>query len=111
MNTCNICKKSTNLKSFINFGKFPFANFPVNLKKFKNYIAKKKLTTKLSGNLNLQSCSSCNYLQLKKNPNNNTLNDIYEKFYTYPSPLKYDFKPTRDGFFLKKLFMFLKKFK
>jgi SAM-dependent methyltransferase len=111
MNTCNICKKSTNLKSFINFGKFPFANFPVNLTKFKNYIAKKKLTTKLSGNLDLQSCSSCNYLQLKKNPNNNTLNDIYEKFYTYPSPLKYDFKPTRDGFFLKKLFMFLKKFK
>ena len=71
MNTCNICKKSTNLKSFINFGKFPFANFPVNLTKFKNYIAKKKLTTKLSGNLDLQSCSSCNYLQLKKNPNNN----------------------------------------
>ena len=42
MNTCNICKKSTNLKNFIKFGKFPYANFPVDLKKFKKYIIKKK---------------------------------------------------------------------
>ena len=110
MNTCNICKKSTNLKNFIKFGKFPYANFPVDLKKFKKYIIKKKLTTELTGNLDLQSCSSCNYLQLKKIPNSNTLNDIYEKFYTYPSPLKYNFNPTRDSFFLKKLFTYLKNF-
>ncbi len=110
MNKCNVCKKDKNLKNFINFGKFPFANFPVNYRKFENYIIKKKVTKKLSDNLDLQFCSHCNYLQLKKIPNNKILNDIYEKFYTYPSPLKYNFNPTRDVFFLKKLLIFLKKF-
>lgn len=109
MKKCNICQKNKYLKNFINFGKFPFANFPVNFKKFKDYIIKKRLTKKLTDNLDLQFCSSCNYLQLKKVPNDKILDDIYEKFYTYPSPLKYNFNPTRDVFFINKLFIFLKK--
>ena len=59
MNKCNVCKKDKNLKNFINFGKFPFANFPVNYRKFENYIIKKKVTKKLSDNLDLQFCSYC----------------------------------------------------
>ena len=77
MKNCNICQKNKSLKNFIKFGKFPFANFPVDFKKFKNYIIQKKLTKKLSDNLDLQFCSSCNYLQLKKVPNDKILNDIY----------------------------------
>ena len=108
MNKCNICQKKNNLKSFINFGKFPIANFPVNLKKFDNYIFKKKIDKKLMGNLNLQLCKSCDYLQLQRIPNDEILNAVYDEFYSSPSPLKFNFNPTRDTFFLNKLFTFIK---
>lgn len=109
MNYCNICKKNNKLQSFFDFGLFPYANFPVNFNKFKNYLQNRNVNTKLSEKLNLQFCSSCNYLQLNKIPNNKILNDVYENFYTYPSPLKYNFNPTRDNFFLKILNNFLNK--
>ena len=32
---CKICLEKTKLKKFISFGDFPYANFPVNLRKLK----------------------------------------------------------------------------
>ena len=97
---CKICLEKTKLKKFISFGDFPYANFPVNYSKFKNYIIKKKLINKIFSKLNLLLCSNCNYLVLDKKPNDKILNSIYEKFFTYPSPLEKNFKPIRDNKFL-----------
>ena len=97
---CKICLEQTHLKSFIKFGDFPYANFPVNFTKFQKYIIKKKLVDKIYSKLDLLACYNCNYLVLDKKPNEKILNDIYEKFYTYPSPLEGNFIPVRDDKFL-----------
>ncbi len=109
MTKCLICNSETNLKEFINFGNFPYANFPVNYKQFNKYVKKKNLSKKIRSDLNLQSCKTCNYLKIKKNPNNKILEKIYEQFYTYPSPLEENFDPVRDNKFLEILNKYLKK--
>jgi len=92
------CLKS----NYLQFGKFPIANFPVNLKKFN--IFKKKLKFNSYRNLDFLICKKCNYIQLKNKPNENILDQIYSKFYKYPSAILKQFYPTRDNFFLKSLF-------
>jgi 2-polyprenyl-3-methyl-5-hydroxy-6-metoxy-1,4-benzoquinol methylase len=101
---CKLCLEKTKLKKFINFGDFPYANFPVNYNKFKNFIIEKKLTNKIFSKLNLLLCSNCNYLIIDKKPDDNILNNIYENFYTYPSPLEESFQPVRDDKFLSILY-------
>ena len=73
---CKLCLEKTKLKKFINFGDFPYANFPVNYNKFKNFIIEKKLTNKIFSKLNLLLCSNCNYLIIDKKPDDNILNGV-----------------------------------
>lgn len=100
MKKCIVSSVNCLKNDYINFGKFPIANFPVNLKKFNLFKKQKKFNT--FRKLDFLVCKKCNYIQLKNKPNENILDQIYSKFYKYPSAILKQFYPTRDNFFLKK---------
>lgn len=102
MLSCNICKRKNYLKHFLEFSKFPYANFPVNLKKFNLFLRQKKINS--SKKLKLVFCNKCKFIQLKTKANQKILDQIYSKFYRYPSAILKQFYPSRDNFFLKNLF-------
>ena len=94
----NDCKP----KDFIDFGLFPVANFPTNQKKFNKYLNKNNFIKKKR--LKLKICSKCKYLKLENKVNSKILDNIYKKFYKYPSAMLNQIVPTRDDLFLEKLF-------
>ena len=80
MKKCIISSVNCLKNNYLQFGKFPIANFPVNLKKFNIF---KKKNINLYGKLDFLICKKCNYIQLKNKPNENISDQIYSKFYKY----------------------------
>ena len=101
-NKCLSLSNDCSPKDFIDFGLFPVANFPTNQKKFGKYLKKNNFIKQKR--LKLMICSRCKYLKLENKVNSNVLDNIYEKFYKYPSAMLNQIEPTRDNLFLKKMF-------
>jgi 2-polyprenyl-3-methyl-5-hydroxy-6-metoxy-1,4-benzoquinol methylase len=101
-NECLSTSSNCKSKDFIDFGLFHVANFPTNQKKFNKYIKKNNFIKKKR--LKLRECSKCKYLKLENKLNSKILDNIYEKFYKYPSAMLNQIVPTRDNVFLDKLF-------
>ena len=96
--TCLICY-SHNSQMILNEGSFPYFTVPV-AKKDKISIFKKYKKESLFGELCYWACKDCGHVQINKLPNKNILDDLYKKYYTYPSPLKNTFEPLRDDYFV-----------
>lgn len=100
---CPCCKKK-NIKNFLFAKKFPYFTTPISIsskkkikeKNFKNYF----------DDLDYASCKHCEHIFLKKNPSFRIINELYKKFYAYPSAMLGEFVPSRDNSFVK----FLKKY-
>lgn len=101
-NKCLSASSNCKPKDFIDFGLFPVANFPTDQKIFNKYIKKNNFIKKKR--LKLKICSKCKYLKLENKVNSRILDNIYEKFYKYPSAMLSQIVPTRDDLFLEKLF-------
>ena len=93
--SCPICKKSK-FRNILNIKKFPYFTAPIN----KETIKKNKINNKVC-NLNVINCKNCTHTFLSKLPNLDILNDLYNKYYNYPSALNGFFKPERDENFIK----------
>lgn len=96
--TCIICS-SHNTQIILNEGSFPYFTVPVS-KIDKISILKKYGIDSLFGELCYWACKDCGHIQINKIPNKNILDDLYKKYYTYPSPLKKTFEPVRDDYFV-----------
>lgn len=96
---CPVCK-SLKIKELFCKKNFPYFTSPLSALKLRklNQILKNKKKTQ---NLNVVYCESCTHTFLKNIPDTKTLNELYNKFYNYPSPLKKGFEPIRDNKFLK----------
>lgn len=92
------CKK----KIFIDFGNFPILNFPINYKYFKRLTKKKNFQQSMK--LQITISKKYGYLCLKKKVNSKLLDNLYKKFYRYPSAILNQIEPTRDKIFLQKLY-------
>ena len=101
-NKCLSLHNNCKPKDFVDFGLFPVANFPTDEIKFNKYIKKNNYIKKKR--LKLKICNKCKYLKLENKVNSNILDNIYKKFYKYPSAMQNQILPTRDDLFLKKLF-------
>ena len=102
VNKCLSLHNNCKPKDFVDFGLFPVANFPTDEIKFNKYIKKNNYIKKKR--LKLKICNKCKYLKLENKVNSNILDNIYKKFYKYPSAMQNQILPTRDDLFLKKLF-------
>ena len=92
---CPICKDK-NISNVLSVKNFPYFTAPIN----KDVVNRDNISNKVHF-LNVVSCKKCSHLFLSKIPNLNLLNNLYNKYYNYPSPIKGFFKPERDDNFIK----------
>ena len=93
---CIICD-SNNLKKILNVEDYPFFTVPV------TKINKSDILNthdNLFDELCYWACKDCCHVQINNLPNENIINELYTKFYTYPSPLEGNFEPVRDNYFI-----------
>ncbi len=101
--TCPCCKKNKTSK-FLVSKKFPYFTTPI--KDISKKKIKKKNYLKYFDDLKYSFCKICDHVFLIKSPNFKIIDELYKKFYSYPSAMSGDFLPTRDDAFLN----FLKKY-
>ena len=99
MKSCPICKKKKNTIRIINIKDFPIINTPIKITDKENFFKKKKIK-KIYDDLKILLCKRCFHSFLEKVPNQKNMDDLYSKFYNYPSPLLGRFNPGRDTNFL-----------
>ncbi len=99
MKSCPICNKKNNHSRIINVKDFPIINTPIKILHKKNFF-KKKTKKKFYEDLKILFCKRCFHSFLEKIPNQKNMDDLYSKFYNYPSPLLGSFNPERDTKFL-----------
>ena len=101
---CPCCKKDKTSK-FLVSKKFPYFTTPI------NNISKKKIKKKnyhkYFDDLKYHYCKICDHVFLIKSPNYKVIEELYKKFYSYPSAMSGDFLPTRDDAFLNFLNKYL----
>lgn len=95
---CMICD-SVNTETLLNQKSYPYFTVPVS-KQNKREILGHYAKSKLSSPLIIKICNDCGHSHLATLPDLNIVNDLYSKYYSYPSPLKGDFYPERDNDFL-----------
>ena len=95
---CPICKNK-NTSNVLGVKNFPYFTAPIN----KDVIDRDNISNKVHF-LNVVCCKKCSHLFLSKIPNLNLLDNLYNKYYNYPSPIKGFFKPERDDNFIKIFF-------
>ena len=101
---CPCCKKDKTSK-FLVSKKFPYFTTPINnISKMK---IKKKNYHKYFDDLKYHYCKICDHVFLIKSPNYKVIEELYKKFYSYPSARSGDFLPTRDDAFLNFLNKYL----
>ena len=101
---CPFCKKDKTSK-FLVSKKFPYFTTPINnISKMK---IKKKNYHKYFDDLKYHYCKICDHVFLIKSPNYKVIEELYKKFYSYPSAMSGDFLPTRDDAFLNFLNKYL----
>ena len=100
MKCCPICKKKNNIQRIIDVKGFPIINTPIKILQKKNFF--KKNSKKLfKEDLKILFCKKCFHTFLETIPNQKNIDELYSKFYNYPSPMLGKFKPQRDINFLK----------
>lgn len=104
-NKCLSISKRCKPSKFIDFGLFPFVNFPIDFDSYDKYLKKNNYRSKKR--LKLSICKKCGYLYLQNRANPKVIDKIYSKFYKYPSAQLNQINPTRDDFFVKKIFNIL----
>ena len=92
---CIICD-SNNLKIILKVKNYPFFTVPV---KIENKSEILNTHDKLFDELYYWACKDCCHVQINKLPNENIIDELYKKYYTYPSPLEDNFEPVRDNYF------------
>ena len=101
------CCNSKEIKKFISVKNFPYFTTPIDIK---NKLNIKNLNKKdYFDNLNLKSCKKCNHIFLSNLPKLKIINELYSKYYSYPSAMLGNFIPTRDIQFVSFLKKLLKK--
>ena len=96
---CQICK-SINVNLLLDYGLYPFFTVPVKIDN-KDEILKKYNKSQLFGELKYNVCDDCGHVSIKKIPRQNIIDDLYSNYYSYPSPLKGEFEPIRDNYFVE----------
>jgi len=95
---CPICK-SSNTEIFLDYGQYPYFTVPVD-KKDKKKILTKYSEDQLFSDLKYEACKDCGHVSILNIPDQETMDDLYSNFYSYPSPMKDEFEPTRDRDFI-----------
>jgi len=91
---CPICK-SNNTDLLLNYGQYPYFTVPVkknDKKKILTYYSKDQLFSELK----YTACKDCGHVYINQIPDQNIIDDLYSNYYSYPSPMKNEFEPTRD---------------
>jgi len=95
---CLVCN-SLQLENFFEVESFPYINTPI-LDSDLKYLANTYGINKIFDKLAYKYCNICGHVFLHYPPNSAILNDLYNKFYNYPSAILGKFEPTRDIKFL-----------
>jgi len=93
---CIICD-SNNLKIILNVKDYPFFTVPVTIK---DKSAILNTHDNLFDELCYWACKDCGHVQINNLPIENIIDELYTKYYTYPSPLEDNFEPERDNYFI-----------
>ena len=101
------CCNSKKTKKFLNAKKFPYFTTPITTKVKKKI--KNKMFNKYFDDLKYNFCKICNHIFLIKLPNIKIINELYEKYYSYPSAILGEFTPSRDDNFLNFFKTYLRK--
>ena len=96
---CPICK-SNNTDPLLDYGQYPYFTVPVK-KSDKKKILTEYSKERLSSDLRYKACKNCGHVYIRKIPDQNIIDDLYSNYYSYPSPLKGEFKPKRDNNFIR----------
>ena len=107
INQC-FCCNSKKIKKLIEVNNFPYLTAPLSTKDKINIINSNKLK-KYFDNLSVKYCIECTHIFLSQLPNLKIINELYSKYYTYPSAILGSFIPSRDINFIKFLKKFLQK--
>ena len=91
---CPICK-SNNTNLLLNYGQYPYFTVPVKKNDKKNILAEYS-KDQLSGELKYTICKDCGHVYINQIPDQNIIDDLYSNYYSYLSPMKNEFEPTRD---------------
>jgi SAM-dependent methyltransferase len=96
---CPLCNTPTT-QTLLFYNRFPYFTVPVS-KAGKTEILKRYSSEQLVDPLRVKSCSSCCHCYLETLPDQEIIDFLYSKYYSYPSPLKGYFRPERDNKFLE----------
>jgi len=97
-NHCIICENLI-YDEICNFGDFPYFTAPVKYQQKKEILQKYK-SSDIESELSYMACGYCGHIYIKNMPNQEVINQLYDQYYTYPSPMLKSFSPTRDNTFL-----------
>lgn len=89
------CCRSKNIRKLISVKKFPYFTTPIDIKS-KSKIVNSNKKKNYFDNLNLKYCKKCSHVFLSKLPNLKIINELYSKYYNYPSAMLGNFIPSRD---------------
>jgi len=79
---------------------FPYFTVPVT-KEEKAAIVQKYTSDQLTNPLIVKACVECPHCYLDPLPDQDIIDYLYSNYYSYPSPLKGQFQPERDDYFLQ----------
>jgi len=109
MKICPCCN-GKKFKRIFKVVKFPYITTPIDTY-IKKKISRDKKLNKYYDNLENLFCQKCTHIFLRKNPKQKIIDELYSRYYNYPSPLKDNFEPSRDNEFLNFFFKFCQKYK
>ncbi len=89
------CCRSKDIRKLISVKKFPYFTTPIDIKS-KSKIVNSNKKKNYFDNLNLKYCKKCSHVFLSKLPNLKIINELYSKYYNYPSAMLGNFIPSRD---------------
>ena len=95
---CPICK-SNNTDLLLDYGQYPYFTVPVK-KSDKKKLLTEYNNNQLFGELKYATCKDCAHVYINEIPDQKIIDDLYSNYYSYPSPLKKEFEPTRDLSFI-----------
>jgi len=95
---CPICK-SNNTDLLLDYGQYPYFTIPLKIKDKKNILAQYR-EDQLFSELKYTACKDCGHVYINQIPDQDVIDDLYLNYYSYPSPLKGEFEPVRDNYFI-----------
>ncbi len=83
---CPICK-SNNTDLLLDYGQYPYFTIPLKIKDKKNILAQYR-EDQLFSELKYTACKDCGHVYINQIPDQDVIDDLYLKYFLYPSPLK-----------------------